>query len=200
MLPALGFQFVSCKMRRKFSKIHHSIFEARHRRPELQRRRDGPQKVYLRTKNSLLRAFLFIGVCFALASCFDKGDCLFTNTNVVKVGLKDAAAPATPKPVDFVSIHIPETGILYEDENLTTFPIVIDPRVTETKFVFQYGVRSDTLVLGYTHQTIVLSPDCGSFNYQNNLEVKYTTFGTDKVIIRNQRLLTSVTLNLEILL
>lgn len=159
-----------------------------------------PQKVYLRTKNSLLRAFLFIGVCFVLTSCFDKGDCLFTNTNVVKVGLKDAASPATVKAVDFVSIHIPDVGVLYEDQNLSVLALLVDPRVTETKFVFQYGVRSDTLVLGYTNQTIVLSPDCGSFNYQNNLEVKYSTFGTDKVIIRNKPLLTSVKLNLEIYL
>lgn len=143
---------------------------------------------------------MFIGVCVVLASCFDKGDCLFTNTNVVKVALKDAAAPATAKPVDFVSIHIPDAGILYENVNLTTFPIVVDPRTTETKFVFQYGARSDTLVLGYTNQTVVLSTDCGSFNYQNDLEVKYSTFGIDRVIIKEQRLHTNVTLNLEILL
>jgi hypothetical protein len=144
---------------------------------------------------------LFIGVWLVLASCFDAGDCLYTNTNVVKVGLKDAAAPSSAKQVAFVSIHIPGTGTLYEDTGgLTSLALLVDPRVEETKFVFQYLERSDTLVLGYTHQTIVLSTDCGSFNYQSDLEVKYSTFGTDKVVIRNQRLLTSVPLNVEIFL
>ena len=159
----------------------------------------GPQKVYLRTKNSLLRAFFFIGVCFVLASCFDSGDCLFTSTNVVKVDLKDFTAPRTTKTVIFSSIHIPDVGVIYEKDTLTSAYLLVDPRATETKFVFQYNQRTDTLVLGYTNQTVVLSTDCGSFNYQNNLEIKYNTFGDERVILKNQRLLTSVAVNVEIL-
>jgi hypothetical protein len=147
-----------------------------------------------------LRAFLFLGLSLLLASCFDKGDCLFTSTTLIKVALKDAALPANTKDVTFTTIHIPGRGILYQDTTMSSFPIVADPRLTEIEYVFQYGTRSDTLVLGYTNQTLVLSPDCGSYLYQDALEIKYSTFGTDKVIIRNRRLLTSVTLNFEIFL
>jgi hypothetical protein len=147
-----------------------------------------------------LRAFLFTGICLLLVSCFDKGDCLFTNTTLIKVGLKDATATSTAKTVTFSSIHIPRQGILYQDTAMSAFPIVVDPRVTEIEYVFQYDTRSDTLVLGYTNQTLVLSPDCGSYLYQDALEIKHSTFGTDKVIIRNRRLLNSVTVNFEIFL
>ena len=143
---------------------------------------------------------MFIVICLLLASCFDKGDCLLTSTTLIKVGLKDATLPANAKSVTFTSIHIPGTGILYDDTTMSSFPIVADPRVTEIEYVFQYETRSDTLVLGYTNQTLVLSPDCGSYLYQDALEVKYSTFGPDKVIIRNRRLLTSVTLNFDIFL
>jgi hypothetical protein len=186
---ALGFQCVIDKMRRKFSK---------NTRPDpLQ---GGPQKVYLRSKNSLLRAFFFIGVSLILASCFDRGDCLITNTNIVKVDLKDVASPKISRTAIFTSIHIPDVGVLYQQDTLSTLLLVVDPRVEETKFVFQYNNRSDTLVLGYTNQTLVLSPDCGSFNYQSELEVRYSTFGTGNAIIKNQRLLTTVPLNVEIYL
>lgn len=147
-----------------------------------------------------MRAFLLIGVVFFLSSCFDRGDCLYTSTNVVKVGVKDATAPSTAKSVLFDLIHIPDEGILYDSATLSDLLLVVDPRVTETKYVFQYNTRSDTLVLGYTNQTLVLSTDCGSYNYQDALEVKYSTFGADKVIIRNKRLLTSVQVNIEIYL
>ena len=135
-----------------------------------------------------------------LVSCFDQGDCLFTNTNVVKVNLMDFSAPKTAKQIIFDSVFIPNRGFIYDNDTLSTVYLLADPRATETEFVFQYGERSDTLVLSYSTQTIVLSPDCGSYNYQSDLEVKYSTFGTDRVIITNRRLLTSVQNNIEILL
>jgi len=86
------------------------------------------------------------------------------------------------------------------DSAATALFLAVDPNTTETEFVFVYEKRSDTLVLGYTTQTRVLSPDCGSYNYQNNLTVKYSTFGTNRVIIIEPRLLNSVQTNVEIYL
>src|SRR5262249_25167725 len=147
----LGFQCVNDKMRRKFSK-NTCLHKASGR----------PQKVYLRTKNSLLRAFLFIGIFLFFNACFDKCDCLITNTNVVKVVMKDAIS-RTPATITFESVFIPGEGILYEDEDLSSFNLLVDPRATETMFVFKRESRSDTLVLSYNNQTVVLAPDCGSF-------------------------------------
>jgi hypothetical protein len=146
-----------------------------------------------------LRAFLFIVFCLLLVSCFDKGDCLFTNTNVVKVSFMDAAKPLQPKPVVFDSVFLPFDNLYTPSgDTISTLMLVTNPRVNETAFVFQYAERSDTLVLGYSTQTLVLSPDCGSYNFQSNLEVLHSTFGDGRVVVTNPRLLNSVTNNMEI--
>jgi hypothetical protein len=147
-----------------------------------------------------LRAFLFIAICLLSASCFDEGDCLIRSTTLIKVGLKDSTATANAKEVTFSSIHIPGRGVLYEDETTSAFAILADPVVDEIVYVFQYGNRSDTIVFGYSNQTRVLAPDCGAFLYQDHLEVKYSTFGINKVLVKNKQLLSSVPINIEILL
>lgn len=183
----LGFQCVTSKMRRKFSK-NTCLREAA----------TEPQKVYLRTKNSRLRAFLFVACCLLLVSCFDKGDCLFTNTNLIKVSFKDSTATTKSKPLAVTSVYVPQQFIVYDAMSLSDFPLLADPNRNDITYVFKYETGADTLTLGYSTQTIVLSPDCGAFNYFGGLEVLYSTFGTDKVIIRNKRLLKSVPLNIDI--
>jgi len=184
-------------MRRKFSKntcLHPAPRE--------------PQKVYLRTKNSLLRAFLFIGLCLALAGCFDNGDCLFTSTTDLKIRLIKAEKKTEADTVTFSSIISPGStttpgGVLWtlpEGETLTAFILGVDPQATQMTYVFQYGTRSDTLVLSYTTQTIVLSPDCGSYNYHTDLTIEHSTFGAENVIIADPKLLSTVPFNLEIYL
>lgn len=164
----------------------------------LRRGRAEPQKVYLRTKNSQLRAFLLISVALVAGSCFDKGDCLFVNTTVVKVALFKASARTTPQAVTFSSIHIPNKLIFVQNKEVSgTLALVVDPSATETKYVFQYGTRSDTLVLGYNNQSRVLAPSCGSVLFQSGLEIKHSTFPENNVVIVNQNLLSSVATNIS---
>lgn len=165
--------------------------------PKRQRRRE---KVYLRTKNSLLRAFLFI-VCLSLVSCFDTGDCLYTNTDLIKVSFKDINATANVKDVKVAKVEVPGLVLLYENTTLNTFQLLASPNHTALTYVFTYeDGTTDSLRLGYSFQTIVLSPDCGAFNYIGGLELHYSTFGEGNVVIRNDRLLTSVPLNIDIFL
>ena len=165
--------------------------------PKRQRRRE---KVYLRTKNSRLRAFLFIGCCFLLTACFDSGDCLITSTNVVKINILDLATPTQAKDMVFDSVFIPDQGYFYNNKDtVSQIFVAIDPRTTETEYVFQYQERSDTLVLSYSNQTIVLSPDCGSYLYQTDLAIKHSTFSSNQVVIKEQSLQTGVAVNIEIL-
>jgi len=144
-----------------------------------------------------LRAFLFIVCCLALSSCFDQGDCLYANTNLVKVNLMDLDTPSSTHPLFLDTVFLPDQRI-YDavDTTVTSLGIPVDPTKTETTFVFRRGEIYDTLVLSYTNQTIVLSPDCGSALFQNNLEVKYSTF--DSVRVVTNQLLTSAKVNLEI--
>lgn len=206
----LGFQCVTGKMRRKFSisftertpgnprRALIACFVSSRLRPL--RENTEPQKVYLRTKNSLLRAFFFVGCCLLLVSCFDTGDCLFSNTNVIKVNIMNSARPLEQMEVKFDSVFTPDKLLYLDGDTVATFGLLADPTVTETTYIFQYNERSDTLVLGYSNQTFVLSPDCGSYLFQSDLQVKYSTFGTDRVVIKDPKLLTTVPLNVEILL
>jgi Family of unknown function (DUF6452) len=196
----LGFQCVTRKMRRKFSK-NTCLLRSRGPRvgPEALVGPAESQKVYLRTKNSLLRAFLFIVVTLLTVSCFDRGDCLYVNTTEVKVKVMDKVTRASAgTKVTFSSIHVPGVVILHENKELSFAYLLIDPGASETKFVFQYPTRSDTLVLGYTSQARVLSPECGTATFFDGLEVKYSTFAADNVVIKNPSLLTSVASNIEI--
>ena len=140
-----------------------------------------------------------MGVCLVLVSCFDKGDCLFTNTNLVKVNFMDINSRLQPREVAFDSLFLPdEQAFLPGGDTIVSVVLITNPTKTETKYVFQYAERSDTLVLGYSTQTIVLSPDCGSYNFQSDLQVLHSTFGEGRVVVTNPRLLTSVTVNIEI--
>lgn len=180
-------------MRRKVTKIQCPG----PRLPESKRRQGGLQKVYLRTKNSRLRAFLFIACCLLMVSCFDKGDCLFVNTDVVKVNLVDKANPKVAKKILFSSVS-PSNMVLFPNpDSVSTVYLVVDPTKTAMTYTLEWSGRTDNITLDYTNQTIVLSPDCGSYVFQDNLTVESTTF--DSVRVVNQRLLTNVSVNLEIL-
>ena len=176
-------------MRRKFTKIH----------PGACRRQDEPQKVYLRTKNSLLRFFLFIGFCLALTSCFDKGDCLLNSTDIIKFQLYTIDSPYVVKKVKFTALASPGIGLTYNTtDTLSFFGLKTDPAQLTTEYVFQRGTRYDTLILSYTQQTVVLSPDCGAYNYRKDLTVQHSTFGPNKVVVVNPLLLTTTAVNVEI--
>lgn len=194
---SLGFQCFTGKMRRKFTKKRPVIISSGPRSPERERRRDEPQKVYLRTKNSLLRAFLFIGCCLLLVSCFDKGDCLFANTDVIKVNLVNRAKPASAKKMLFTSVA-PAGQVLFPNpDSVSTIYLVADPRKTEVEYTLVHGGITEKLIINYSNQTIVLSPDCGAYIFQTGLNVKETTF--DSVRVTNDRLLNTVAVNIEIL-
>jgi hypothetical protein len=111
----------------------------------------------------------------------------------------DAKAPTKTKVIAFDTIVIADHFLYIPTAGTTALDLIVDPTTTETRYVFRYAERSDTLVLGYSTQTIVLSPDCGSYNFIGGLEVKYSTFDADRVKITNQRLLTSAQSNVEIL-
>jgi hypothetical protein len=143
-----------------------------------------------------LRVFLFVSFAVLLSSCFDKGDCLFVNTNLVRVNLMDLDTPSRTHPIVLDTVFGPSPYFFAIDTTVTAFALVVDPARTESKFILLHKGIYDTLVLGYTNRTIVLSPDCGAALFQENLEVKYSTF--DSVRIVTGQLLTSAKVNLEI--
>jgi hypothetical protein len=113
----------------------------------------------------------------------------------------DKTSPRQAKAVIFHSIVMPDQLLeLYHEDTVSTVYLPADPRFNSTKYVFQYGERSDTLVLSYTNQSIVLSTDCGTYLYQKDLAIEHNTFGASAVIIKDSQLLLSIPVNIEIFL
>ncbi len=166
------------------------------------------QKVYLRTKNSRLRAFLFVVLALLAVSCFDKGDCLYVEADYISFKVMNRLVRNRTDTIQFYSVSTPGTGIWYEDKKLTYVYTGVNPDAGEIKYVFSYQLetgaqrtdRLDTLIVGYTRQARVLSPECGSVTHFDNLEIKYSTLPEDNVVIKVKPLLKSVTANIEIYL
>lgn len=132
-----------------------------------------------------------------LSSCFNQGECLITNTNIVRVSLrtkKDGAVVG----VAFTSVSVLNDTVLYQNKTESVLLLPVNPGVTETSFVFVRGERTDTLSLGYSNQTVVLAPQCGAFPYQRNLAITRSTFGQDSVVVTNPSLLKDVPENVRI--
>jgi hypothetical protein len=156
------------------------------------------QKLYLRTKNSELRLAGLIFLMIVASSCFDEGDCLVTNSNLIRVSLLNFS-DKKPAKILFTSVSIQGETLLYPpNTELTTLVLPVDPGRTEMEYVLEYQGKSDTIRFSYDNFSFVLSPTCGAFPYQQNLVVAETTFGEDKVVITDKSLLRNVAENVRL--
>src|SRR5689334_19916911 len=78
--------------------------------------RPAGQKLYLRTKNSVLRRIGLIFLALVAFSCFNEGDCLITSSNLIKVSLKLFSDKKTEVKKTFTSIAIPGDTVLYTNK------------------------------------------------------------------------------------
>jgi hypothetical protein len=144
-----------------------------------------------------VRALAAVFSLLVLASCFSDGECLITNTNLVKVSFR-AKKDNSIASVAFKSISVLNDVVLYKNTSESVVRLPVNPGLNETSFVFVYGDKTDTLSLGYDNLTAVLAPHCGAFPYQRNLKVLNSTFGQDSVVVTNPSLLRDVPENVRI--
>ena len=154
-----------------------------------------------------MRIILVILMALIFSRCFEQPDCLINNTNIVKIALKGKTL-GKDTTVRFTSIRA-----LWLAENLYSntasignILVPLNLKDTLTTVIFKYETKlgtviktkSDTLVVVYRSETRVISPDCGAFLYQKDLNVSETNF--TKVRVTTPILLSTVTKNLEIFL
>lgn len=145
---------------------------------------------------------LFIGLLVLLFSaCLDDPDCVVTSTNYVRITMKtmnkDTTKADSTIAVAFWGITASGTdSVFHKSDTVSTVSLPVNPGSMETKFRFSYGAKTDSLILGYTKKTEIISPQCGAFLYYQNLRVISTSF--EKVTVINPQLATSVTSNIEI--
>lgn len=131
-----------------------------------------------------------------LSACLDKPDCLVSATNIVQIALKKIAVDSA-NAVTFSSIKVSGTdSLFYKNKKASSLSLPLNPQATLTTFTFYYGTKIDSVTLTYTIENLVISPECGAFSYYQDLAVSSTSFTSVKV--KNNKLTTSATTNLEI--
>lgn len=156
------------------------------------------QKLYLHTKNSVLRVLLAIFLLFLATSCFEEGDCLITNSHLVRVKLWEFEKTTTAVGIRFDSIYSPGYPAIYKNDSTATLELPIDPGKTEMVYVFRYSGTVDSLKFGWDNLSVIHSPTCGAFPYQRNLVVSESTFGQDSVVVKDPSLTKNATQNVAI--
>ena len=149
---------------------------------------------------------MLILMVLIFSGCFEQPDCLITNTNFLKIALKGKTS-GKDTIVTFVSIRALSVNdntrvedILYAGQKIGSAQVPLQIADSVTTIIFAYNRKlklvSDTLVVTYRNETRVISPDCGAYLYQHDIDVPKTTF--EKVRVTTSVLLTTVTKNLEI--
>ena len=170
--------------------------------PVIRTRGTDCQKLYLRVKNSVLRVLIAVFLLIIVSSCFEEGDCLITNSHIVKVSLKQFKDKTTAEKVLMDSVYIPGVATVFKPDkptdSVTQVNLVIDPSLTQVQYVFRYHGKTDTLDLTYDNFVVIPSPTCGALLYQRNLAISESTFGQDSIAITERSLLRNVGENVSI--
>ena len=140
-----------------------------------------------------------------LSACLSEPDCLVTATTGVKFSFRDPVT-GIAKNVKFHSIKVTSLGgQLVPPDSLKSIILPVNPFEPETTFIFEYGaiesgasvIKTDAMILTYTSETVIISPDCGGAIYHTNLAVKDYSFVSPPKVV-NTQLSTLATLNVEV--
>jgi hypothetical protein len=139
-----------------------------------------------------VKYFLLILVLLVLAGCFDKGDCLKTNTDKVRIVFRSKTdGKNLSLRLNSVTAQGFPTALLSNQDVAGTFELRIDPNQAFTNFIFDYKLGNvsdkDTLKLTYRPLARVPASDCGAFLYFTDLN--YAKTGFDSIRIVNPQLL-----------
>jgi hypothetical protein len=155
------------------------------------------QKLYLHTKNSVLRVLIAIFLLLVATSCFEEGDCLITNSHYVKVTLLGSET-RTEVTILFDSVYTPGYTAYYKNVAAKRLELPVNPGETQMLYVLRYLGKVDSVRFGYDNLTVVHSPTCGAFPYQRNLAVLESTFPQDSVVVTDPSLLKNGNENVRI--
>ncbi len=151
-----------------------------------------------------MKLLLAVIIISLFSACANQPDCLITATSQVKISLKKTTSEEANS-VLFTSITISGTDSTFQTKKnakVSSLVLHVNPSELQTTFKFKYldaqnVAKSDSLVVVYVAQNVIISPECGGYVYYSNLTVFATSFQiTPK--ITNSQLSTSATVNIEI--
>lgn len=157
---------------------------------------------------------LIATVAVACLSCFTQPDCIVTASMEIKIDFKQIklnrqtnARTVVDTLVSFQSISISDIDTIYRKNVISSsLTLPINPNKTSVTYTFvRVGKQptspkvTETITFTYSHETRIISAQCGAFVYFLNLEITDSSYGTSQYKILNNRLLKS-TSNVQIFL
>ena len=117
---------------------------------------------------------LFVGGL--VVGCFSEGDCLITATNQIHLQLKKRTNSAKDTLVTFNSISISGGGTSAVPVTVHEFLLPLNIHSDSTLLVFNRANANspDSILLGYTRQSKIITKECGAYTYFQNLKVLRT--------------------------
>lgn len=116
----------------------------------------------------------FVGVL--VIGCFSEGDCLVTATNQLHIQLKKRTNSAKDTAVTFNSITLSGVAQISGTVTLQEFLLPLNIKSDSTLIIFNRANSSkpDSILLGYSRQSKVITKDCGAYTYFQNLKILKT--------------------------
>jgi hypothetical protein len=162
----------------------------------------SPKNYICGEKIPVARALLVCFVVLLFSSCYDKGDCLITNSTLINIQFKKKTNSSKDTAISFTSIEIiGADSVLLTNANDTTkrsqISLPVDPFKTEAGFIFHYRNNRtiDTLKFAYRNETVILNSECPALTYQKNVAVAKTTYDSTLIRVKNDQLLKDLTAN-----
>jgi hypothetical protein len=138
-----------------------------------------------------MRVVLFFFICACLASCFSEGDCLISATNYMHIQFRKKSNTALDSAVAMTSIAVSGTDSIFVFKNDTTFHEIllpVDIHNISTTFIFARQSLTDasvtavdTMQIGYTPQSKIISKECGAFTFYKDLKILKTNLSSTQI-------------------
>jgi len=173
----------------------------------------GSPKNYICGEKIPVARTLLVGIVVLLfSSCYDKGDCLITNSTLISIKFKKRTDSSKDTAISLTSIQIIGSDIASGDTTATGVYLPVDPSKTEAAFIFHYpdNIRvidnkndtikfnPDTLQFSYRNETVIMNSDCPALTYHKDVIVSKTTHDSTLIRVINNQLLKNA-INFEIL-
>lgn len=165
----------------------------------------------------MARALLIGIVILLFSSCYDKGDCLFTNSSYVILNFKKVKnGVVSDSSVIFTSIEVMNSDSVLGGGTSAFLALPVDPTKTEAGFIIHSNqvvlrtdtnpVTKDTIVaesykirFSYRNETVIPTVNCEAAIYQKDVTIIETTYDTARIRIISNQLNRNAT-NVQILL
>ena len=146
-----------------------------------------------------MKIFGAMMIIFSIAACNEVVDCSRETKTTARISFfKKTDGTSLVMAFDTIMAISSESVFFTAKDSANVYDLPLDPNVNSTAFIFIKASVTDTLILGYENQFVIIDEDCVPEIAFNNLEILNTSF--DSLRIVENRLLIEVENNIKIFL